>query len=147
MKRILSTILTILLITQAMICTSAQDIRIIVNGKEVIPDSPAVIVDDRTLVPIRAVAEELGYKVFWNEADREVELKSEKLWVSLVIDLDTIFRVIFMPGVTRQESHCIPVAPRIINDRTYLPLRAVGEAMNCEVLWEADKRTVILNSK
>jgi len=147
MKRILSTILTALLIMSSVICVNAQDIRIIVNGEEVIPDSPAIIINDRTMVPIRAVAEKLGYTVEWDAEDREVKMKSETLWVSLIIDYDQIHRRLIMPNLRKDEWHCIDQPPKIINDRTYLPLRAVGEAMECEVLWDGQNRTVTLNSK
>ena len=41
--------------------------KMIVNGKEVLLDSPAVEIDGRTLVPVRAIAESLGVKVDWDE--------------------------------------------------------------------------------
>lgn len=43
-----------------------------VNGKEVILDTEPIIHNNRTLVPIRFIAENLGCNVEWNEADREV---------------------------------------------------------------------------
>ena len=42
------------------------EIKIYVNGSRIYPDSAPVIVSGRTLVPIRAVAEALGYKVSWD---------------------------------------------------------------------------------
>jgi hypothetical protein len=51
----------------------AQDaIRIVVNGKEVTGDVPPQIVDGRTLVPLRTVADALGAKVDWDAASRSV---------------------------------------------------------------------------
>lgn len=44
----------------------------IVNGEERILDVPPTIIKDRTMLPIRFVAEELGCKVEWNENTREV---------------------------------------------------------------------------
>lgn len=48
---------------------------ILVTEKEVKFDVPPQIIDDRTMVPIRAVAEELGWKVDWLEDDGIVLLK------------------------------------------------------------------------
>jgi hypothetical protein len=51
----------------------AQDeIRIVVNGKTISSDVPPQIVDGRTMVPLRAVAEALGCQVNWDEGSRSV---------------------------------------------------------------------------
>jgi len=45
-----------------------QVVGVLVNGQELKSDVPAVVMDDRTLLPVRAVAEALGAKVEWDEA-------------------------------------------------------------------------------
>lgn len=45
-----------------------QVVGVVVNGQELKPDVPAVVMDDRTLLPVRAVAEALGAEVEWDEA-------------------------------------------------------------------------------
>lgn len=44
----------------------------IVDGEERILDASPIILNNRTMLPIRFIAEELGFKVLWNEATREV---------------------------------------------------------------------------
>ena len=46
------------------------------NGQDLILDVPATILDNRTMVPARFIAEALGAEVNWNEATRIVEIKS-----------------------------------------------------------------------
>ena len=46
-----------------------------VNGKTVALEQPAVITQDRTMVPIRFVAEALGLKVDWDEATKTVTVE------------------------------------------------------------------------
>ena len=46
-----------------------------VNGIEKGLDAPATILNNRTLVPLRFVAEELGCKVIWDEENREVTIE------------------------------------------------------------------------
>ena len=38
----------------------------------------------------------------------------------------------------------LDVAADIINDRTMVPLRFAAEALGCEVEWDGDARTVVI---
>ncbi len=42
-------------------------VKVVVNGTELQPDVPAIIMDGRTLLPVRAVAEALGATVEWQQ--------------------------------------------------------------------------------
>ncbi|MDU6032304.1 MAG: copper amine oxidase N-terminal domain-containing protein, partial [Peptoniphilus harei] len=44
------------------------------NGKKIAIDSPAVIKDARTFVPLRAISEILGAKVDWDASSRSVKI-------------------------------------------------------------------------
>lgn len=44
----------------------------IVNGEEKTLDSPAQLIGGKTMIPLRFISEELGFKVDWNEAERTV---------------------------------------------------------------------------
>lgn len=48
----------------------------VVNGEPVALDAPAFIENDRTYLPVRFIAENLGADVVWNEADRTVTIRS-----------------------------------------------------------------------
>lgn len=118
-------------------------IKIMIDGEYIYPDSDPVIVNDRTLVPIRAVAEKLGYNVEWKPEERMVVINDEN--IMLLFEIDSFYMLEFY--YDKHESKELDVAPTIINDRTYLPLRAVGEALGCDVDWDASTRTVIIRSK
>jgi hypothetical protein len=49
-----------------------EPIKIIVNGQEIVGDTPAQIINGRTMVPIRLVAEALDADVRWDAENREV---------------------------------------------------------------------------
>ena len=74
-KRILITLLsaTILLTAATAVCSAApaeENITVTVNGQTVeFPDQKPFLRDDRTLVPIRFIAESLGYEVDWDPAE------------------------------------------------------------------------------
>ena len=46
-----------------------------VNGKQVELDQPACIIDGRTLVPVRAIAEVFDLKVGWDGNTRTVSIR------------------------------------------------------------------------
>ena len=50
------------------------DFKVLVNGKEFTSDPPALEVNGRTYLPLRAMGEALGVPVSWNEELRQVEV-------------------------------------------------------------------------
>lgn len=109
-------------------------ISILINGDKITPDSDPVMVNDRTLVPIRAVAEYLGYTVGWDEASQTVTMFNSNNTIKFTIDSTM--------AVKNGRTFTIDVPAQIIGERTYLPLRAVAEAMNAEVDWNGEINSV-----
>ena len=68
----------------AMLCTSfvfnyafaADDIKVTINGVEQKYDVMPVIVDGRTLIPLRIVSEILGYTVGWDGETQKITIES-----------------------------------------------------------------------
>ena len=114
-------------------------IKITVNGEFVTSDREPVIVNDRTMVPIRAVAEKMGYSVTWNEEKQAVNMTSAQgdHILEFVINSNT--------ATKNNESVELDTAPIIIGGRTYLPVRAVAEAMNAKVDWNGAQKTVVIS--
>ena len=51
-----------------------RDLKLTVNGKPVVSKPAAFIASDRTMVPVRFVAEALDYHVHWDEGSRDILL-------------------------------------------------------------------------
>ena len=100
-----------------------------VNEDVIKNDVAPVIVNDRTLVPIRIATETLGGKVDWNDATKEVTLNIDGKEIKMTI------------GVILEKYG---VAPMIINDRTYVPIRFVAEELGAEVQWNEETKTVTI---
>lgn len=135
--------------TTTTVTPSSNDaISIYVDGNRVYPDSDPVIRNDRTLVPIRVVAEALGYQVDWDGANQAVEIHNSEESLYLTIGSSSINHYFYdyFGNVASTESIYSDVAPQIINDRTYLPLRAVGEALGAAVEWDGNTRSVYITS-
>lgn len=120
-------------------------IDIYVNEKEVVPDTYPEIYNDRTLVPIRAIVEELGYKVEWDAEKKVVSIKNEEIMLEFQINSFSMKRKFL--DTQKEDIIKLDVPAVIANDRTYLPLRAVGEALNCDVNWDGATRTVTIKSR
>jgi hypothetical protein len=76
--------LVLVLVMGAGTALALDPIKIIVNGQEVVGDIPAQIINGRTMVPIRLVAEALDADVRWDEVKRQVVITtaedSEETW-------------------------------------------------------------------
>lgn len=116
----------------------APPVTIKLNGKTLESDVPAVIIDDRTLVPIRVITESTGAQVGWDGQKYQVTINTGDKQVIMNIN-DNEMQVNGKP-VT------LEVPPKLINDRTMVPVRAITEVLGLKVEWDASTYTVLLNS-
>ncbi|MCH5212444.1 MAG: hypothetical protein J1G06_05485, partial [Oscillospiraceae bacterium] len=144
-KRFLGLVLSLAMILPSVPSVLAEDeIKLTYNGEIIEIDTPPVIVDDRTLVPARAVFETIGMEVDWKESDRTVFISNETVSILIAIESDVMLKTTLASGTA--EDIILEVPAQIINDRTMIPVRAVSEAMDIIVDWDGETRTVILTA-
>lgn len=126
---------------------AVQDpIKLWVNGDYVEEDVAPFIEDGRTFVPLRFVSEKLGLEVRWINEERKVlifdtvESGQEEVNDGFVFIIDDM-NIYNLEGFPIYD---MDVATRIVNDRTFIPVRFVAEAFNMNVDWDNDNRTVII---
>lgn len=122
--------------------TQPKDIDVVVNGEKLVLDVAPVIVNDRTMVPMRAIFEALDAKVNWIQSGRIIIATKDELMITMQIDNPNM--VIERTNSTDKEVIALDVAPFIMNSRTLVPARAVSEALKAKVDWEHETRTVII---
>ena len=124
------------------------DVNAIVNGETVTNDVAPKIVNDRTMLPIRFVAENLGAKVYWDEYLQRVSIKSRKTDISVEIGKKTA-EVTEKIAVYNQKTEDVELdSPAFVeNDRTYLPLRFVAEKLGADVQWDDATQTITITKK
>ncbi len=151
-KSFISIFLVVISLLSLVSCASAKDysdvvVKLVisnpimeVNGKnEEIDDgrgTTPVIINNRTLVPIRAIIEAFGGSVSWNEGSQCVLLAMNGNKIELYINSPTAF--------LNGDAHTLDTAPVIINERTMLPIRFIAEGFNIGVAWEAEEQRVSL---
>ena len=99
-----------------------------------------VTINSRTLVPVRALSEKLGYHVTWLEAVQKVTIENANKKIELSIG--NVNAKIDNKNVTVTDS----VAPIIINNSTYVPIRFVVENMGLSIDYDAKQNKISLNS-
>ncbi len=130
------------LIQPAAVTQAASQIKLVIDGRQVSSDSAPINTNGRTMVPIRVISEQLGATVDWNEATRTVTIIKGNRIIVLRIDNRLVD---YIENTTAYGLS--DVAPFIRNNRTYVPLRLVGNALGVKVSWDEATRTVLVNSQ
>lgn len=111
-----------------------SNIKIQVNGQQVNMDVSPIIINGRTMVPLRPIFEALDAEVSWDESTKTVSGKKGDIVVILQID-NKQARV--------NERNIIMEVPAIIvNDSTMVPARFIAESLGASVVWNSQKKTV-----
>jgi hypothetical protein len=111
------------------------------GSSSVVLDAPPVIVEGRTLVPIRAVVESLGGTVTWDAASRTVTMSLDGNELMLIIGKSS---ALVNGKSTPIDSTNPKVVPLILNSRTMLPLRFIAESLGADVQWEESTKTITI---
>jgi len=128
-------------ITETVIILQIGNTTFTVNGESRTLDSPPIIKNNRTLLPIRAIIEALNGTIGWDPNEKKVTVTLGSTNLELWIGKNTA-RV---NGVdTPIDSSNSKVVPEIINSRTMLPLRFVTENLGCDVQWDGTTKTITI---
>lgn len=108
------------------------ELEVIIEDEKVIfPDAkPFIDENNRTQIPVRAVAEMLGFDVDYDNG--KVTLQNSERKITLCIGKEDLV-VDFGYGV---ECSLMDTTARIVNDRTYVPIRYIGEMLGYTVEWK-----------
>lgn len=104
------------------------------------PDrEPFIDINNRTLVPIRFIAEDMGAEVTWDEAEYVVGIELDETVIELSIgERRALVGDAWVEFDTRTGIYV---------DRTMVPLRFVSETLGAEVSWDGASRRVDVRTK
>lgn len=139
MKKIFAVLLAFALLFSFTVFAEGE-IKITVNGKELVSDVPPEIVEGRTFVPMRAVFEALGANVTW-QAEEQIIIATEGSKI-MVLKIGAPSLNVCDVAAGEIKDIILDVAPFINNGRTLVPVRAVSEALGASVSWDGEARLV-----
>ncbi|GAF24935.1 membrane-bound lytic murein transglycosylase B [Moorella thermoacetica Y72] len=131
---------------------ASESVKLVIDNKPLtVPagDQGAFIMGNRTYVPLRIISEKLGARVDWQQDANRVIITTRETpsvpppaddrknqgEVQIIID----GKILQLPP-SLGHPYITPAG------RTVVPLRAVGEALGCEVNWVASTSTVEIKS-
>ncbi len=108
--------------------------NVLVSNADVKFDTPPVIKEGRTLIPVRAISEATGALVEWNAEEKKVTItKGEQ-------------EIILIPGENKvyvnNTSVVIDVPAQVMNSRTMVPLRFISENLGLTVEWDSETQSI-----
>ncbi len=118
------------------IYTSPNPIKIKINGNYAEADVQPFIENGRTYVPVRIISENLGCDVKWEQSTKTATVTRGNTEIRMTIGS----KIIKVNGADREIDS--PV--QIKSDRTFLPIRAIGEILGAKVDWDGNNRCVIV---
>lgn len=146
-KRISLLLVSIIFINLFSVSVFAQsDIQVKLDGEYLQFDVSPVSVNGRTLVPMRAIFEKLGYEITWNGQEQSVTGTRNGQTVYLFLG-KTYAKIIDPDGSITDNPNMLDVPPTSVNGRTLVPLRFIAETAGASVEWDGEARTVIITTK
>ena len=141
MKKIIPIILSLTAVMSTSTALAEENITVMLNGQAMDFDVAPIIQNDRVLVPMRAIFEELHCSVDYTDIDGRqiITAKNDGNTIGLEIGSNEM--------TVNDEKVSLDTAPVITDDRTLVPLRAVSEALDCNVDWNGDTKTVTISKE
>lgn len=113
-----------------------RPVKIVINGRICTPqDTPAIVIDGRVFVPLRFVAEQMGYSVSWDEETLTAEINDGAIKVEVGSYTMWKYDAITIPTNT---------PPFFYEGTLMVGLRQIGNALNFNVKWDAVKKIAYL---
>lgn len=112
---------------------SAPAVNVKINGLSPYFTYAPYIADGSTMIPARTVMENLGCTVGWEGETKTVKVSTTGKTISLTIGKSEI--------TVNGTKKSIPAPAVLVGDVTYIPLRAVSEALDATVSWDNKTKT------
>lgn len=122
-------------IAAASMATAQENDKLYINGK-LSENGSIEVVGEKKYLPLRAICEGLGFDVEWDDASRKIIISSIPVYITCSPDRD---------GYTfaKTAPMLLGEAPKLINDKTYVPMNFVEEILDGKLEEKADGINVV----
>ena len=119
-------------------------ITILVNGQELYTDTPVFSANERTMLPVRAIAESLGAEVSYEPDGLKEIILIKKGQDAVILQMNKNKSIV--NGTEKQIDSSPKVSASTFRGRTYLPIRFVAENLGIKIDWRSSDKTVVISS-
>ena len=109
-------------------------ITVILNGKQLEFDVEPMLINSRTMVPMRVIFEALGAKVDWDGTTQTAIGVTKSTTIKITIGKDYLLK---NDNIVVLDSPAV-----VISGRTLVPVRAIAESLDCKVEWYGETQVV-----
>jgi hypothetical protein len=134
----LVSILAVLALAAVNPASAAPPIWVVLDGETLTFDSEPMIIDGRTMVPMRAIFEALGATVTWDANTRSVSSSGNGVEIVLTVGSATAYK--------NGTVITLDAAPLISRGRTLVPLRFIAESFGARVNWDETTYSVYIST-
>ena len=117
---------------------AAGNNKIFLDGKELTAGQnvPVENVNSSIMVPLRMIAENLGYKVGWDQVSKTVTIEQQGKTMKLIVDQTA--------ASVDDKTVILPTAPLNRSGTTLVPIRFISEQFGLTVSWDNSQKIVNL---
>lgn len=131
---LVTTLILTLFFSLSVTALAADNIKVKFDGRELLLMVPPVVLNGNTLVPVASIADEMGGTSTYDSAAKAIVIKTADKKIELKVDSKN--------AKVNDAAKTLDVPATIINGKTMVPLRFVGEALGAEVDYSASTKTV-----
>lgn len=111
-----------------------ENIAVLLDGNQIAFDVQPQMINDRTMVPMRAIFEALGATVEWDESTNTASAQKDDK--SIIITIGSTDMYVNGEIVALDSPACV------VDNRTLVPVRAISESFGLNVNWDEGTKTV-----
>jgi hypothetical protein len=118
------------------ILQDVNTIKVDLNGNELVFDQLPIIINNRTMVPLRKIFESLGATIKWDQITSTLTAERGQTVVKLTIGSKVAY--------VNDKEVSLDVSAIIVNGRTLVPIKFIGTSFGADVIWDDITKSVII---
>lgn len=135
---ILATVLMMFCAFSISASASDEEVLVMLNGDILEFDVQPQIINGRTMVPMRKIFESMGAGVAWEDSTQTITATKQNTTVVMQINNNVM--------LVNGNPTILDVPPQLVDSRTLVPVRAIAESFDIDVIWDEVTWTVMLST-